>query len=350
MEITFSNIIFLLGSFQALILIIGINIKKPLFSDLKKITTLLLVSIFFTTIYYLAMENKIYTAFPFLSILGLTSWMAITPLLYLLSCSVSLPTWELKPSALIYFLVPAYYLVDRICSMLGYPILDISNLAFLDLWMFLFFVPGIYFLGRALFLMKRQEKSIQNPVLIWYIYLLMGIMVVFSVIYISIRREYIVLYEYMLIWMLMVFVFILVYRIFRVVPFQHFFEQSKYNNQALEQVQIEKIARKLEVLMEEEKPYLNKKLSLSDLSQKIHVNSNDLSQLFNKHYRSNFYEYVNNYRIQYFEKLMLDPEFKQYKIMALAEESGFNSKATFYKAFKDKHQLTPTQFIKKYRN
>jgi len=68
--------------------------------------------------------------------------------------------------------------------------------------------------------------------------------------------------------------------------------------------------------------------------------------VFSLHYKSNFYDFINRYRLAHLEQLIIHPDYEQYKIMSLATESGFKSKATFYKAFKGKHQVTPSQFIK----
>ncbi len=142
------------------------------------------------------------------------------------------------------------------------------------------------------------------------------------------------------------FVFLLMYKVFKLIPSQNFFEHTKYLNKVLSKKELQYFAIQLEQIMEEEKPYLDKKLSLSDLSKVSGINSNDLSQVFNLHYHSNFYDFINRYRLEYLEGLILDPSYSQYKIMALAEESGFNSKATFYKTFKKTTGVSPTEYLK----
>ncbi len=133
-------------------------------------------------------------------------------------------------------------------------------------------------------------------------------------------------------------------------PLNSFFNTLKYNNRTLAKSEMEGFATRLEVVMESEKPYLDKKLSLVDLSQLTDISANDLSQLFNMHYKASFYEYINKYRLDYVEQILLDPEYAQYKITAIAEISGFNSKTTFYKAFKERHQMTPLEYMKERKN
>jgi len=52
--------------------------------------------------------------------------------------------------------------------------------------------------------------------------------------------------------------------------------------------------------------------------------------------------------LTYVKDVLLSPEYEQYTIAAIAELSGFNNKATFYKVFKEKYKLTPSEYIKQH--
>ena len=60
--------------------------------------------------------------------------------------------------------------------------------------------------------------------------------------------------------------------------------------------------------------------------------------------RQNFFDYVNNYRVEEFKKLVNDPAKKDDKLIFLAYDAGFNSKSTFNTAFKKFTGQTPSDY------
>ncbi|MEM7487435.1 MAG: helix-turn-helix domain-containing protein [Bacteroidota bacterium] len=97
---------------------------------------------------------------------------------------------------------------------------------------------------------------------------------------------------------------------------------------------------------EEDKGYRQVDLSLSILADKINTTNNKLSWVLNNSYGKNFYELVNQYRIEEFAQKIKDDRHKEYTLVSIAYEVGFKSKSTFNKAFKEITKLTPTQYIK----
>lgn len=353
MNISFFSLAYLLGAIQAIILLFGINLKNPLISNLKKTTSLLLIAIMLTMIYYVVIINSFEGIYPYIDSLGSAAWMAITPFYYLLNLSIQRPKWAFKKKHILYFVLPIAFLIEGALNTLGYPfkLYHLANSAahYLDLWMLGFFSTGFYFIIKCVLLHKqsKQEEGVKNKELIWFTYTFLLILIVFSFIFLLIRGNYVPWFEFTLIGLFEIFVFILVYKVFQLMPFHNIFETKKYINKSLSKKELGSFALQLEKAMIDHKPYLDQNLSLNDLSQISGIHTNDLSQIFNLHYQSNFYHFVNKYRLEHLESLILNPSYSQYKIMALAQESGFNSKATFYKVFKEKHQMTPTQFIKK---
>lgn len=96
-------------------------------------------------------------------------------------------------------------------------------------------------------------------------------------------------------------------------------------------------------LMEKEKPYLNPKLTLSELSSALSISSNHLSQIINQYEQVNFHDFVNKYRIEEF--IQRAQSNKNFSILAHALDSGFNSKSSFNSVFKKYKVLTPSQYI-----
>jgi AraC-like DNA-binding protein len=86
---------------------------------------------------------------------------------------------------------------------------------------------------------------------------------------------------------------------------------------------------------------------LPELARQMGYNTNQLSGVINKEMGKNFNELINQYRIETVKERLVDPAFAHLSILGIAFESGFNSKATFNRAFKHFTQQTPSEFLKK---
>ncbi|MDB2526762.1 helix-turn-helix domain-containing protein, partial [Mariniblastus sp.] len=62
--------------------------------------------------------------------------------------------------------------------------------------------------------------------------------------------------------------------------------------------------------------------------------------------KMNFYQFINEFRIKKFKRLMETSKVQQFTLLGLAIESGFHSKSTFYAAFKKFEGMTPKQYEK----
>jgi AraC-like DNA-binding protein len=101
---------------------------------------------------------------------------------------------------------------------------------------------------------------------------------------------------------------------------------------------------KLTEFMEKKKPYLNPDLSLQDIAKNLGVSRHQLSAVINQKQEMNFYEFVNIYRVNEVKALMSDPSNKNKKNYDLAFDAGFNSKASFYRIFKQFTDQTPSEY------
>ncbi len=101
----------------------------------------------------------------------------------------------------------------------------------------------------------------------------------------------------------------------------------------------------LEELMQNHKPYLNPNLNLGDLALMLEVRPQDLSQLLSNKLSTNFYSFVNKYRVERCKAMLKDPEYSNFSMEGIAKEAGFKSKSTFYARFKEFTGLTPLQYI-----
>ncbi len=104
--------------------------------------------------------------------------------------------------------------------------------------------------------------------------------------------------------------------------------------------------KKLEVLCKNNHIYRDNTLNREKVAEKLGISPGYVSQLVNSITKKNFTNYINHYRVEAIKEMILNPEFKNYSLLALGLESGFTSKTTFYKAFKKVTGMTP----KAYRN
>lgn len=98
--------------------------------------------------------------------------------------------------------------------------------------------------------------------------------------------------------------------------------------------------------MEEGKPYLNPKLSISDLASKLRCTEAELSQFLNNYMKVNFANFINIYRINEIKLWLNKENLSKYTLKTLSEQCGFNSKTTFYRVFKDVTGMTPSEYCK----
>ncbi|MCW2472645.1 helix-turn-helix domain-containing protein [Elizabethkingia anophelis] len=121
---------------------------------------------------------------------------------------------------------------------------------------------------------------------------------------------------------------------------------KKYQKSGLTEDNIEDIHSRLTRLLDTEKPFVNPNLTLNELAKMLDVHANSLSQVINSKEEKNFYELINEKRISEFLGKISDPENKQYTLLAIAFECGFNSKTSFNRNFKKHTGLTPSEYQK----
>ncbi len=99
------------------------------------------------------------------------------------------------------------------------------------------------------------------------------------------------------------------------------------------------------VLFEQDKIFLDPNLSLGDLALRLKTNTSVLSAAINQSFYKNFNDFVNQYRIDEFLRNIKDPQNSHLTLLAVALDSGFNSKSTFNRAFKKMMGTSPREFL-----
>ncbi|MDW3652795.1 MAG: helix-turn-helix domain-containing protein [Bacteroidia bacterium] len=101
--------------------------------------------------------------------------------------------------------------------------------------------------------------------------------------------------------------------------------------------------------MKEEKWFQNPSLSLRELAENLNISSNKLSWLLNERMGQNFNEYINSFRLENFKEIALNPANNHLTLLALAYESGFNSKSVFNAFFKKAEGMTPKAWLRSHQ-
>ncbi len=119
---------------------------------------------------------------------------------------------------------------------------------------------------------------------------------------------------------------------------------EKYSNKKIEDDAANELLEKLKHVMSEKEFFKNSNLKLKDLASEIDIPSHQLSQLLNDNLGKGFSLFINEYRIQAAQKLLVTNH--QFSLEGIGQEVGFSSKSTFFATFKKMKGMTPSQFKK----
>ncbi|MBD0258291.1 MAG: helix-turn-helix transcriptional regulator [Cytophagales bacterium] len=109
--------------------------------------------------------------------------------------------------------------------------------------------------------------------------------------------------------------------------------------------QVSEYVALLKKSMEHDKLYLEPTLTLQEVSSHTGIPRKTISCVVNQHLHKSFNEFVNAYRIEEVKKRLLVPGQEHLTIAGIALECGFNSQATFQRAFKNSTGVSPKEFI-----
>jgi AraC-like DNA-binding protein len=119
-------------------------------------------------------------------------------------------------------------------------------------------------------------------------------------------------------------------------------EVIKYRNYQLDEMDLDQVCALITRHLDLSKPYKNPDYSLDSLAQDLAVPKLKLTQALNLKLGKNFYQVINAARAAE-AKLLLQKE-KGDDLLGIGLESGFKSKSTFYKYFKEEFGLSPGDF------
>ena len=104
---------------------------------------------------------------------------------------------------------------------------------------------------------------------------------------------------------------------------------------------------KIEILLTKDKLYEDPELSLTQMAKLLKTNPSVISKVINQGFQMNFNDLINFYRVEAVKEKLTAGEQKLQTLLGIAFDCGFNSKATFNRAFKKFANVTPKNFIEK---
>lgn len=121
----------------------------------------------------------------------------------------------------------------------------------------------------------------------------------------------------------------------------------KYQNNGLSSSLATEMKDQLVSLMKSDKLFLDSSLTLDVLADRLNLSRHHTSQLINEYFEMNFFEFVNNYRIDEAIQLLQD-EKNDLNINQIIYATGFNNRTSFYNAFKKKTGISPSSYRNKH--
>ncbi len=304
------------------------------------------------------------------------------PLIYLLTCSLTNPRFRWKAMLLLYFL-PFLFIVSLLTPYYVLPAQE--KIAYLSDWERVLaedfgwmnqFTNGVHvvFFGLSLWRLRLYVKRLhalysseQHMRLLWLKNMLIGLFYILSFsVLVFYARKYgwpllgsVYPYHFLGVVMLLYWIgykALAQPQLFQADPMLEALQtpyaaedRNKAKPVVLPQVEEAMVEQALRIqkAVEDDKLYLDPELDLIKLSQHLGLPRYQVSAVLNGVVQKNFYDFINDYRVDAFKQLAGSAAYSHYTLLALAHEAGFNSKSTFNAVFKKKTGQTPSQYYQK---
>ncbi|WP_299184012.1 helix-turn-helix domain-containing protein [uncultured Aquimarina sp.] len=120
----------------------------------------------------------------------------------------------------------------------------------------------------------------------------------------------------------------------------------KYKTSPLDKKKSLEIKEQFRIYFSEKKPYLDDNFSLEITANRLNIPKHHLSQVINQEFNSTFSKIVKKHRVDEASMLLEKDKEKEKKLITIALESGFVDSSTFYRAFKELKNMSPSAYRK----
>jgi len=114
-----------------------------------------------------------------------------------------------------------------------------------------------------------------------------------------------------------------------------------------EEKDIQEWKEKIAALISEKRVFENPRLTLSDVAKELETTTKTISSAVNSGFQMNFNDFINHHRIEAVKEKLKKGEHETTTLLGIAYDCGFNSKATFNRAFKKSTLLSPKDYLEK---
>jgi AraC-like DNA-binding protein len=121
---------------------------------------------------------------------------------------------------------------------------------------------------------------------------------------------------------------------------------SGYRLSAMDDQQAQDVLALLDQAVVVEQRYLINELKLGDLAAELEISTERISEALNGFASIGFYDYLAKHRTAHAADLLADRRSRSTALVDIAMASGFNSKSTFNRQFKQRMGVTPSQYRK----
>ena len=188
-----------------------------------------------------------------------------------------------------------------------------------------------------------DPKQKATPSEIWFGMLFLGNFLLFLFYFLSIMRAPAATYisgAVVFSFILYLIISILLYR--KKTDDLFLLNNQKYLGKKIDETEAAILSEKLEKIMIDKSLYKNPNLSLQDLAQELTISSHQLSQFLNNNLGKNFTSFINEFRINEACKIITSND--KLTLESIGYDVGFNSKSTFFAAFKKHTGTTPLNY------
>jgi len=355
MEIDLHMLLSIMGASQGLILAIFLFLNKRI----KKAGKILAI---FTLVFSIGLlekwiaplsEQAMLSWIP--ELVGISSFL-YGPLLYFYIYKSLKPTQQLnfhKHLVLFYIFVAGLLLNELFYGIFNFKYNSKENFIFEIVTIELLFLQLFIYAYWCVALLNEYRKGNKSAYLNWLWYLTISLTIIYLISFVSTNLMILGLnFEYVLLSFVQVGSVIVVYSFSYHALLQKealpvtLYNTPKYSSSAIDEDNKEIYLKKIVNIMEEEKLYLDPLLTLDKFASLLGINRFYISQVINEKLGKNFPDFVNAYRIERTKSLLASEKGKHYTLLAVAYESGFNSKTSFNTVFKKHTGQTPSAFRK----
>ncbi len=124
------------------------------------------------------------------------------------------------------------------------------------------------------------------------------------------------------------------------------YDRQRYQKSSLSSHAAQSIMKKIKDYFDNEKPYRNSDLRLTDVADRLETSVHQISQAMNDYEGISFSDFVNKYRFEEAKSMLSSPQHMKSRIIDIAYDCGFNNKTSFSNVFKRYEGMNPSEYRK----